>query len=496
MLSADYSRGGRTADGPRPGNPRRFNRRVLRFLSSVALVTPVFATAIVGASSSGTASPAQVGLASTRVSSQQFETDISGNGNTTVQGEPEIAVNPTNPNNLLIDWTIFTYNPIYTPLNPDSAGAMVSDNGGLTWRPVDLGINHLTPFGCGDAVAAAGPDGTLYAGGGCSTFVGFGGPVGGVFTIHGKDVVTRSTDGGNTWSPAVETVGSDGARIVSGSPDDPFDRPWLAVDQSTNAVYAAGANIVNHERFVTASTDEAQTFGPVYAVDSPNYPEVGGATIAAANGALAVAYEASAAPGATCPCVIFETSTDSGATFSRHVVPLLGASNSPSPIVAADPAGNGQYAVTVFDSTGTQLQVYVTDDSGQTWRGPTSVGEAPADQRFKPMMSYSPSGELALMWRTLYSDNSYDIWAATGRQEGNNGVVFTSPLRVSGAAAPYPAHCSLGGFFGPTTCFGDDFSWITIDHQYVHVAWGDSRNGAVQTWYGRIPLAAFKAEQG
>jgi hypothetical protein len=54
----------------------------------------------------------------------------------------------------------------------------------------------------------------------------------------------------------------------------------------------------------------------------------------------------------------------------------------------------------------------------------------------------------------------------------------------------------MGGLFGPTTCFGDDFSWIIADHKYAHVAWGDSRNGAVQTWYARIPLTTFKGGPG
>jgi hypothetical protein len=285
----------------------------------------------------------------------------------------------------------------------------------------------------------------------------------------------------------------------SGTPIDTFDRPFLAVDQSAGTVYSSGANIVDHERFVTASTNHAQSFGPIYAVDSPAYPEVGGSTVAAAHGVLAVAYEASQAPDATCPCVIFETSTDQGATFDRHVVPLVNASSSPDPFLAPNPVGRGRFALTVLDSTGTENQVYTTDDDGQTWQGPTLVGEAPANQRFKPWLSYGPSGQLALVWRTLHSDHSYDVWAAVGRQEGQQGATFSAPLRVSRVAAPYPAHCSgPGGIFGPTTCFGDDFSWITTDHQNAQVAWGDSRNvpadGGVQTWYARIPLTAFSRD--
>jgi hypothetical protein len=410
--------------------------------------------------------------------------DISANGAARTDGEPEIAVNPVSPRNLLIDWTDFPYP--YSPLGPaESCDAKVSDDGGLSWQPVSLPANSVTAYGCGDAVAAAGPDGTLYSGGGDPTFVGLGGPVGGVFTIHGEDVVSRSADGGHTWSPAIETMGSDNNRFAPGAtPDDPFDRPWLAVDQSTGTVYASGANIVDHERFVTASANEARSFGTIYPVDSPAYPQAASifsGSIAASKGVLAVAYTASSAPGATCPCVIFETSTDHGAAFARHVVPLVGAATSPSPFIAADPARHGRFALAVLDAAGTQLQVYATGDSGSTWRGPVSVGEAPANQRFKPWISYGPSGQIALMWKTSYRDGSYDVWAAVGRQEGRSGLVFTPPMRVSSAAAPYP----------PLYVARDDFSWVIADRRYIHVGWGDSRAGAVHAWYARIPLAAF-----
>jgi hypothetical protein len=471
--------------------------------SSLAIAIPVVTVAMVSAS----AAPDTNGNNSATAKSE-LEMDISGNGSTFVEGEPEIAVNSANSSNLLIDWTTFTYDPFFSPTGRTATDAAVSNNGGQSWQPVDLGLNG-GPFGSGDAVTAAGPDGTLYAGSGAETAVTAPGPVGG-FTIHGQDLVTRSTDGGKTWSPAVVTMGSDAMGINnprfvagSGTPADTFDRPWLTVDQSTGTVYATGHNIVDHEGFVTASIDQAQSFGPIYAIDSDEYPQSSSGlsgTTAAARGVLAVAYTASAAAGAVCPCVIFETSTDQGATFSRHVVPVVNASSSPEPFLAADPVGRGRFALTILDATGTENQVYTTDDYGQSWQGPTLVGEAPANQRFKPWLSYGPSGQLALMWRTLHSDHSYDVWAAVGRQEGQRGAAFTAPLRVSSVAAPYPAHCSLGGLFGPTTCFGDDFSFITTDHQYVHVGWGDSRNvpadGGVQTWYARIPLAAFKGQQG
>jgi BNR/Asp-box repeat len=425
-----------------------------------------------------------------------LEVDLSGNGSNFLAGEPEIAVNPVQPGNLFVDYTVFPVPTLLTSPNPPHpCGGLVSRNDGLSWQPAFVPL-----VACGDAVAAFGPDGALYAGGlvttntslvpcGTPGSIQFG-PV--CILVTGYDALLRSTDGGQTWSNPVQVIGSKSIAPFpfapgSGNPVGTFDRPFVVVDQSTGIVYLSSQNIADHERFVTASTNGGQSFGTIYAVDSPAYPQAptSASNIVAANGLLAVAYVASQAPSATCPCVIFEASADLGATFTRHVVPLVNASNAPRPFLAANAEGRGRFALTVFDSTGTKSQIYVTADLGQTWRGPTLVGEDPANPRLKPWISYGPSGQLALVWRTLHSDGTIDVWSAVGRDEGHNGVQFSTPLRVSSVAS-----------LPPQVGAGDDFSWIIADHHHVHVGWGDSRNrplgGGIQTWYARIPFEAFE----
>jgi hypothetical protein len=413
-------------------------------------------------------------------------------------GEPEISQNPLNRDDLFMDWNTFGYpSPLSGGAVANPCGGAVSHDHGATWQSAPVPLSN-----CADAVTAWGPDGTLYAGGIDATNVLIDGPppcppgyinFGICIQPQGYDAIVTSKDGGQTWSAPSKTMGSSvngPFTFVGGMPFNTFDRPFLSIDQSTNTVYATGHNIADHETFVTSSTDDGMTFGTIYAADSPTYPSNGlpGGTIAAANGVLAVAYTAASAPGTTsCPCVIFETSTDNGATFTRHVVPTVNAAATPRPFVAADPTGRGRFALTIFDSTGTLNQVYTTSDSGQTWHGPTDVGETPPNQQFKPWLSYSPSGQLALVWRTYHGTPGtapYDVWTAVGRVHGSNGAVFSSPVRVSSVAAPYPSQNPGGG--------GDDFSFVLADNQYVHVGWGDSRNGRTEAWYGRISLPTFK----
>ena len=428
----------------------------------------------------------------------KLEMNLTGNGSTLTMGEPEIAVNPKNPKELYVNGASFPVPLVIdgpSPAGlPNTCGGMISENGGLTWL-------HASPppTRCEDGVTVFGPDGTLYAGGDAATktsTVPAGTP--GSIVIGGSGIQVEgyvplyvSTNGGRSWSNELKvmgssTVGSFPFAAGSGHPASTFDRPWLVVDQSTNTVFVAAHNIVDHEGFVTASTNRAKSFGTIYALDSPDAPWGGfGGNIAAARGLLAAAYTATAAPGATCPCVIFETSTDHGATFARHVVPLTNANKQLSPYISADPDTKGHFALTVLDATGTMSQVYVTHDSGKTWHGPTLVGEAPANQRFKPWLSYGPGGTLALMWRTQYGDGSYGVWSAIARAETKKGARFSAPVRVSSVAAPYPQSGSLG----------DDFSFVIPDRTYVHIGWGDSRNvifgGGVQIWYARIPISNF-----
>lgn len=499
---------------------------------------------------SGVSRPASGALPATGSAHGELETNISGNGSNINTGEPEIAINPLNQNELWVDGATFPTpllaNSSQTPV-PNTCQGWSSEDGGLSWQlaplPPDVQYAKGAPAICGeDGVAAFGPDGTLYAGGDTATRTDITAPPCPPGTVNegtaclrvqGFDPVLTSKDGGHTWSAPVLTMGSASNGPFnfapgSGNPMDTFDRPWLAVDQSTNTVFSLAHNIADREGFVTASTNEARSFGPIYAIDSPAYPSVinsstglDRSTMAAAHGVLAVAYVATAAPGKPCPCLIFETSTDKGATFTRHIVPTINAAKQPSPFVAADPTVKGRYALTILDATGTANQVYTTDDSGQTWQGPTTVAEAPSDpatcptggcQQFKPWLSYSPSGQLLLVWRTWHGSpntSPYDVWLAVGRADDHHGAVFGAPVRVSSEAAAYPPRgVGAGQYAG-----GDDFSFVTANSKYIYVGWGDSRNvsvdvgtppsvetykegGGVQIWLGRLPLNSFGGGDG
>jgi hypothetical protein len=501
------------------GNWRAVQRRTRRITLLLCIGVPALATALAAGDYAANAVPP----------GSSIQVQVTSNPTGFSSGEPEIAINPTNPDNLYIDYATFPVPPgggtppLFTPAPEHSCGGYASMDRGATWQAAFLPFTpQVNPFGppdqafsseCEDGIAAFGPGGTLYGGG--DTTIGFqvaGTPpcpagsaaspaTGGLcLSLPGDDPFARSTDGGMTWTQLPYPIGSQGYGLetafggtgfnfVSGSghPVDTYDRPFVVVDQSSGILYFSAQNILDHERFVTASTNKGDSWGPIYAIDSSTYPQsTSAANIAVKNGVFAVAYTAAPAPGGCATtCLVFETSTDFGATWTRNIVPLVNAATTPRAFIAADPTGNGHFALQTFDLTGTVNQIYTTRNFGATWQGPTNVTEPGGHVHFKPWLSFGPSGQLALVWRTWEGTPNqpttpYDVFVAVGRNHGAKGAVFTDPVELGSPPAPF----GTGGG-------GDDFSNVQVDNQYVHAAWGDSRSGLTQVEYARIPLTTF-----
>ena len=493
-------------------------------------------------------------------------------------GEPELAVNPQNPQNLLFGHTVVANNyandSFQAGFGRVPGGLQSSSDAGQTWTadqspPLSLteGPNPFLQFighpgaagftsmnGGGDAIEASGPDGSLYAGGVVVGPVITSGPIRlddnvgntlGFEVDQGAIVVVRSTDGGKTFGPSSSVLSDQGLLgmvqrgmhpSLGGFGVNPFDRPWISVDRSSGDVYVS--TTAHPERYVAVSHDHAQTWGPVEALDcdpAPTparsdavtcgaYPESGGGSIASALGVLGAGYIASAAPGRSCPCAVFETSTDAGAHWSRHVV-ADHLQNGSDIFIAADSFNQGRFAVLVLPghtvagglaglsaSRNVPLGVAIvtTSDSGNTWSFPWLLGdEAGTHITNRPWIAYTsvqdgtgPTGVLAVLWRNAYPPynprsflvpGTQNVFAAVSR---DNGGTFGAPVQLNSAASPPP---------DPVQFAEDDVSWVVVTTQYVYGAWGDWRatsgnpvapqasppSGELNSWIARVPVTGF-----
>jgi hypothetical protein len=437
-------------------------------------------------------------------------------------GEPMIAVDPTNPKNIIAVAMGSVQqlhgkpakqggtDEYHLVANSTITWLAVTNDGGIVWDVKELPILSGKMTRCPDSFADVTADGVFIAG--CEPRETASDP-----DFWGESALMISRDKGKTWGPVVPLISdahldrfAPGLKPVSGgfppkaadrvASNSPWDRPFTYIDDSTGTIYGVakgGSAVVDVEKrqrrsqaYITASTDGGKSFGTIYSWDSPQYPQMSrGIGADAAHGVVAVTYIASSAPAsenAACPCAVFGLSRDRGKTFAYHVLKNI---TVPAPNPAAGrgpggPGGAGNGGLTDI-SADPQYSVAVSEDFGQTWSPFAIAGTVPDAVNFsKPAFEYSRDGVLGLIWRASYADGMYDVWAVISRDGGKS---FVKPVRVSHAKSPaFDLYRNAG-------LFGDDIQDLSMDKSNLHVVWGDSRSGFQGVWYGRVPLSAFDA---
>ncbi|MDE2261990.1 MAG: exo-alpha-sialidase [Gammaproteobacteria bacterium] len=434
-------------------------------------------------------------------------------------GEPMIAVNPTDPKNIVVVAMANVQELGGEPLHENGTDAFhaapystvtriaVTRNGGVTWKLDNLPILSGRFTRCPDAFVAVTQRGEFLAG--CEPRETSGG-------FLGESALVISTDKGRTWSKPVSIISdyqlgrfARGVQPLSGhGRASPWDRPFLFIDDSTGTIYGqAGGGLTRvgappgkfrWQAYVTASTDGGHSFGTIYPWDSPQYPQLSrGIGMAAGHGALAVIYVAASAPGArsACPCGVFGLSRSQGRDFEYRLLPPMSFApasalgrpqrDAPGPTaLAADPSKAGHYAVLEYDPSGPRYEVILTEDYGRTWSAPILAAATAGAAAFtRPTFQYSAAGALALAWRAIYPKSfSYNIWAAVSKDGGHS---FSTPLRISHARSPAVDPYRNAGLFG------DDIQDLALGPNDLYVVWADNRAGFQGVWLGRAPLSAF-----
>jgi hypothetical protein len=452
-------------------------------------------------------------------------------------GEVQIAVNPKNPNNLVyadvqLGFTYACQNdkkpdceikattspsvpiPMKQPagffMNDgfDAVGLFVSFDGGKTWQRTTVPLPakaHSKLTGWGDPSVAVTANGIFYL-----SFDNMDWGTADSALVAGGMGVSKSTDGGKTWSEPVLT-------------GTPMDGPKIVVDTSTGTIYAASSSNLGPlstgdpdaprgkigSRWIASSKDGEHWTKP--------QPSGGGfASTSAARGVLAVAFKTGPKSlfgdgnnelcgDAPAPCVVFETTKDSGVAWDRHALPPS-ASPGSAALVAADPSKTGHFAVAVQMNDNKEFAVYQTRDSGKTWSQPVPFTDDATKKHYHVWMAYSPDGVLGLVWRTsqtapgasaapaptagappagfLNSPNPqpYNVWAIISRDGGGS---FSEPLKVSAGDSLAPQE----GMFGNA---GDDYSSIVIFRDTAYLGWADWRPGERQGYFNAVKLSEFK----
>ncbi len=467
-----------------------------------------------------------------------FETDVT-HDLALASGEPEIAVDPTDPRNLaIVEFALgskkYPADRINPPMQANGEEAveamandgrvMLSHDGGDTWHAHPPPAHDPNKAGGGDPMIAYGPDGALYV-----ADEPFPKQLAMRGTMdHYRFVIAVSTDGGKTFREPQQVV-------------TPIDRPFLVVDQSTGMVYTASTGYFDaqtgarnqhipgaiFDRWLVAWQPHLTAHSRPRRMGGPDFSAASGSTMTAANGVIAsvfiigspaadmfgpavtqsVPVPPSLRPLVTdgrtscqlqSPCLFFQTSADQGRHWTRHYVPVPGGFSGLFAYVSADPGRPGRYAIGVLNADATGLRVLLTDDSGATWSKPIAVPGVPGApsipgrpldakhfQLFslinrgsilRPWMAYGPTGVLGFMWR-----QRRPALAGSPPQSSTPGASWGAGYDVYAAIS-----CDGGRRWSPPVKVNsepspagstafDDLSYMALDAHYAHVVWGDRR---------------------
>jgi hypothetical protein len=461
-------------------------------------------------------------------------------------GAPQVAVNPKNPDNIVVlAQSNMGYTRTCLPAAADSdcqmvtvgsfgpqplgaertaafldVGVFASSDRGKTFKQID--VSKIVPPGHpeinskGEGPLAVMADGTFYIAYNAINWGSDWQTNSPVFFPNGGVGVIKSTDGGMSWSWVSLT-------------QTPSDWPYGVSDLSTGTFYAvsglAGLTPLGPrstgmagsptgtitDRWVTSMKKDGTWTAPqpLGGTNGTTHVNANESSVTAALGVVATVFEAtsqsacsfflgdSSAPSS---CIVFETSTDAGATWSRHAVPAPAGFSPPlttGVLLEADPMTQGHFTVILLDQAGSEFYVYQTRDSGKTFSGPTMVTEDATKKHAAPWMAYSPTGELGLMWRTYEPDPTNpqatspyapsSIWAVVS---SDGGATFSQPLKVNKVTSPAPPNDPNDAF----RFLGDHGpEGMTLDAQgNVYVVWADWTPGERSIFLSAVNVQAFK----
>lgn len=441
------------------------------------------------------------------------------------QAETGIAVNPKNPDNLVIGMNDYGF---YSP------SAYVSMDGGVSWDgPYPMPPLQKDDYGS-DVSLAFDRNGSVYF-----AYMSIGWKwVRAMNVVFGDEkasiVVSKSIDGGYSWDPPrIASSGDiyvlrdriivkflDRPRIAIGPDPNELDKDRIYVTYTEFIIqypliaqypYVMAPMISSTTKLVY-STDGGRTWSTPRSV-SPTYSYwvgeerrrivQGSNPKVARDGKLYVAYydslEDGPWEGSFSPTIVW--STDGGDTFSSPIrvdVLLEMDYELPPTIFRAwvsmmpqiDVGPNGEIYLVVaarpkkFGPDGSDIFFYRSLDGGKTWSVSKRLNDDKTTRdQFMPMIAISPNGTINVAWadrRLDPKDVEYNIYYT---KSGDGGKNWAPNTRVTDA----PSNPN----YGLPYYIGDYFSIAATDDE-VYIAWTDTRLGRIGSPNMKIAFARLK----
>jgi hypothetical protein len=407
-----------------------------------------------------------------------------------VATEPYVAVNPANPNNIAAIW-----------IDHGFAGnaVAVTFDGGQTWQTRSLpGTTKATGGNYPDAAdpwLAFTPNGDLFA-----ESEGFG-----TGTGNNDVLINKSTEGGLTWSDAVQINPNTNAQSDRGS-----DKPSITADPThPGYVYAAWTVEGDSATSFTRTVDGGQTWEPSRIIHQgpANNFNAGHQIVVLPDGTLVCAFTEGQYTTNGQVALTLLRSSDQGQTWSAPISavvqqPLIDPNleppnnlltdpdtghlveSHPLPSVAVDPHSGNLYAVWL-DGRFSNFQynsiaLSMSSDGGLTWSAPIQVNQTPSTvppidrQAWNPTVAVAGNGTVGVTYYDFRNNTSApgaltDYWLAYCRPSASgrgSNLANWSEVRLTDtsfdleqAATRFYGAFFLGDYDG-LAAVGNDFAAV------------------------------------
>jgi len=412
-----------------------------------------------------------------------------------MQNESSVAVNPTNPKNLIASAVDYR--------NNSATWVYVSDDGGKTWRNINLGRPYPNWRSSNDPSVYFALDGTGYL-----CYGGFGEfdesqPVNvgenGVF-------IAKTTDGGKTWKAHIPVIAHLGMQTLDSLFEDKY---YVHVDNSPSSPYF-GTVYIPWKRVtprdsatqivISRSTDKGETWSTPVPVshrlpgssEDTTFGQSFPLAATGPNGELYVVWNHGIEHG-----VGFAKSTDGGNTFSTpriiHKYNIFGRTKyidgQGYRHVLKDSVRAEAYPVIVCDITNGPRRGYLylcwaadnvpnvyfsrSTDGGNTWSNPIIVHSDTTNDQFWSWMALDPlTGDLAIMYfdsRNCPDNLMVECYVS---YSSDGGLTWTDRR-----AADVSSNLRLNPFRG--NAFAGDYSGCAFYDGIVYPTWVDMRNAVI-----------------